>query len=418
MTSQWRWRVLPALAATLVFSVIAALWLSGRHGAYFAILDLWHIEYYRFPFLDGKFVIDELHCLRAGVDIYADNNPCAEPFDYSPAWALLGRLPASVLTTAAFGFASAALFLGSLVLLPPARDGRGAALIAAGALSTATVFALERANIDVVVFAFTAAGVALLCRGGARRYGGYVLILVAGLLKFFPLAAMAVALRETPGRLLALTAASLLVVCAFAVLTWPDLTRVMASVPPLTPFRRVFGASDISLAVQELGAPRIAGVATMALASALAVGLGLRAGLNAPAEVAIAALRTDERTFLAAGGLIMLGCFFTAQNIDYRAIHLLLALPALAALRTSPAGWRYRALVWMVLWLLWMDSVTSRLFELLGGAGLLVWLLREASWWWFATMLVALLTAHFKDAPVIAFLMRRFSSTPLRAAGS
>ena len=45
---------------------------------------------------------------------------------------------------------------------------------------------------------------------------------------------------------------------------------------------------------------------------------------------------------LLAGGLLMLSCFFTAQNIGYRAMHLVLTLPALTALvrmRAGRVGW-------------------------------------------------------------------------------
>ena len=53
---------------------------------------------------------------------------------------------------------------------------------------------------------------------------------------------------------------------------------------------------------------------------------------------AIAGLGEGERAFLLAGALLVLGCFVAAQNIGYRAVHLLLVLPPLLALRHGGAG--------------------------------------------------------------------------------
>ncbi|HYP62990.1 MAG TPA: hypothetical protein VEQ16_03845, partial [Acidocella sp.] len=89
-------------------------------------------------------------------------------------------------------------------------------------------------------------------------------------------------------------------------------------------------------------------------------------------------------------------CFMTAQNIEYRAIFLLLALPALVRL----AGWRveFLPLPWVVVALLWEAVPRAAL------AGLIqpyyptpltfaFWLLREALWWWLMVELLAALLA-------------------------
>ena len=53
----------------------------------------------------------------------------------------------------------------------------------------------------------------------------------------------------------------------------------------------------------------------------------------------IQSLSAAESTFLLIGCVLLLGCFFTAQNLAYRGICFLFVLPALnaVALRPEPA---------------------------------------------------------------------------------
>jgi hypothetical protein len=124
--------------------------------------------------------------------------------------------------------------------------------------------------------------------------------------------------------------------------------------------------------------------------------------------LALAALRRDAwsralatppaktRIFLIAGAAVTLFCFMAAQNIEYRAIFLLLALPGLAAL--APCGVSFRLLPWLITCLLWEAVPRAALAGLVqpyfpAPSVFCFWLLREALWWGLMVEFLALALA-------------------------
>jgi hypothetical protein len=120
-------------------------------------------------------------------------------FNYSPLWLRFGFIRYADGWTNLFGLSFAVIFFLSLSLLPPPRTARFDFVIRLfSAISSVTAFAVERANLDVVMFLMIIVGV-LAC--GARlpvRLAGYALITLAGLLKFYPMVALIIAFRERP----------------------------------------------------------------------------------------------------------------------------------------------------------------------------------------------------------------------------
>lgn len=123
----------------------------------------------------------------------------------------------------------------------------------------------------------------------------------------------------------------------------------------------------------------------------------------------VSTLPNAELTFLSAGCVVMVGCFFAIQNVPQRATFLLMTLPGLLMLaRTDDAGRRPMLLVCGVLFLLWdglfyrlVGAFTAR-YEAFAILHFLYWLARELVWWWVMARLASLLIAFLWRSPALA----------------
>jgi hypothetical protein len=388
----------------MAFLVMALLYAGLGRPLYFGLIRAWGVIPFRFPFLDTDMVLSALRCRRLGFDVFA-SNPCdalGRVYDYSPLWLVAASLPVTTAWIKPVGLGFDLGFLLSLLLLPPGRCWRETGLTVLATVSTATVFALERGNNDLVIFVLVASAAALASRSTGFRLLGYCLALLAGLLKYYPLAAMGLATRERPKAFLAVTFAGAGTLAAFAVLEGRELARALALIPTGPWFGDMFGAPMLPgglAAVLHLSHGTATAFELVLVISALT--LGARIGAGAAVRTDLAALTQAECTFLMAGSLLVLGCFLAVQNIGYRAIHLLLLMPGMTALwRVGRRPGLYAAstvvvilLVWDGGWRGWLDATAGQVWP--SGANtvrLATWLLREAFWWWIVTVLAALLT--------------------------
>ena len=239
-------RLIPAIAGAVLFVVFVALSRIAPH-AYRTILKIWGIKPWPFPFLDTDTVLSAVRCLRDGIDVYVANpcDPLARVFDYSPLWMALSLLPIGLAALPWIGLAVDAAFLAALALLPAGRRWGDTALIAAGVCSTAVLFAVERGNNDLILFVLAALAATAALASPLLRLLGYAAALLAGLLKYYPMLLMALAVRERPGRLSAIAAAALLLLGLFVLLSWHDLVRALALVPTGSYFEDMFGAITV-----------------------------------------------------------------------------------------------------------------------------------------------------------------------------
>jgi hypothetical protein len=411
-------RAAPFAAGLLAFLVMAALYVAGPRRLYDAILILWGVDPFAYPFLDTDTVLSAVRCLRRGVDVFAINpcDPLGRVFDYSPLWLLLAKLPVTTAWIAPAGLVVDGAFLLSLLLLPAARDRRALTCLLLGLLSSAVAFAVERGNNDLVLFALAAVAAGLACRTPALRALGYAAALLAGLLKYYPMTLMLLVTRERPVRFLALAAASCAIVALFLATMGHDLVRALRLVPIGSWYGDMFGSSTLPGGLAEwFGWPAPTAFVLRILLSLGALAIGLRSGLSARMETLLARLSEGERSFLFAGSLLILGCFFTAQNIGYRVTHLVLVLPALTALwRTDRSPiWPLAtgvaiALLWSQGWRAMLGRLADTPATLIGG-----WLLREALWWSLVPILIALVAGLVAQSTMGRLILpRRRSSAP------
>lgn len=358
------------------------------------------------PFLDLHAVMAAIECWHRGVDVYAAN-PCdtyGRLHIYSPLWLRLPALFGDPALRHPLGLVLAFGFAASLLWLPPAPRGGLAALILTAA-APVTAFALERANVDLLVFILVVPGAVLLARGQVARIVGFALFLLAGLLKFYPLVLLLLLLRERPHVMFAL----LLVAGAILRATlgaFADETRhAIALIPIQAVFWGSFAAHNLPRGLMMLTGSPIA--AALALAAGFATAaVAIRRVLICPEMAAgLRGLPPVVRSLLLVAGTLVGGCFLAGENIEYRAILLLPALPALLALpATRHAGWLAAALMW--------DPLARRFVAQLAPAddgqpslpGLALWAVHNLAWWWMAAVLLVLVALLLRDAPGLALL--------------
>ncbi len=258
----WRWayRLAIPVAALLLFAALAMLWRWGPHTAYFAALTLFGFEPFRFPFLDIHAVLAAAQCQRLGIDVYL-SNPCdalGRVHVYSPLWLAITPSFLDTNSTAAAGLGLDLMFILSLgVILRPATRGEVLILMFI-ALSPMTIYALERANCDLVVFLLVVGGCAL---GQARRpwrFGASALYLFAGLLKYYPLVLLALLLRERRREALIGVGLAAVIVLGLAGFDRAELVKALANIPPLSYFADSFSARNLPFGIAEAAfGPRV-----------------------------------------------------------------------------------------------------------------------------------------------------------------
>ena len=392
---------------------LAALYAWGGDG-YFELRRAAGLKAYA-PFLDLQNVMAGIECWQRGVDVYAVN-PCdvmGRLHIYSPLWLRLppvfGRpdLLDGIGLTIGLGFAAV------LLILPATAHRRSGMLMLLAVGSPVTFYALERANMDVPIFVCLAIAAVLLGGGIAARGLAYALILAVGLLKFYPLVLLILLLRERPALALAFGAIAAVAGLGLVLPLREEFVRALGNIPPLPAFSGTFGAGMLDKGVRALlpGVAALPVVATVLMAAGAVTLVWALAG-DAATRRDLAAMPVRHRDLLLVGGGILVGCFVAGDSVEYRAIFLLLALPAL--LHLAHAGARrglFAATAVAAAVLLW-DPLVRRgvawLFpssdDLPSVPGLVLWGLRELAWWWVAAVLAALVVGLLRRAPGLALV--------------
>jgi hypothetical protein len=412
------------------------------YAVYIRVLDAYGAAPYRFPFVDIFTNLAALDCARSGVDVYVAN-PCdvvGWRYNYSPLLLLGTHLPIGRSATMAFGLALDLLFLASLTLLAPPRRLAEQALRVAVTLSSATVYGMERANLDLLLFVLAVAAATLLAQPGRTRLLGYPLLLLAAVIKYYPVVTLLVMAKERR-RVFAWVAAGCgAVLAAFFAVYHHDIARSLGQVPGGVYFAEGFGAVNLprGLAQLVLPAPALADW-RQGLGDVLLLGLGVwtlyrarRWVLDTDLRDRFTRLAEAERMPLVVGALVLVGCFLAAQNIYYRAVFILMTLPGLLALtrprgeppRGAAAASLFRQLAATVLVMTWGETVRhqfvsrleppSGLTGLWRAADLAFWLVREVAWWNVIALLAALLWWFARQSP----LLRRADLGALLPSGS
>ncbi|HEX3601355.1 MAG TPA: hypothetical protein VHU84_14480 [Lacipirellulaceae bacterium] len=411
--------------ALLSYGGLAGLWFWWSHPLYFGVLRLFGFRPFRFPFLDIEAVLAAVQCRRYGIDVY-QWNPCdvlGRTHVYSPLWLRITPEFLDSDATTAVGLCLGLLFIVSLAeICRPTTRGE-VAILGLAALSPVTVYALERANCDLIVFMLVLGGGALARASRPWRLGAYALYLFSGMLKYYPLLLLVLIFRERQRDAIALTATAATVVLLLVLCDGAELATALSNIPSLSHFADSFSATNLPFG----------------LAEALCDGFG-RLLIVVPlsgALLALAATRTGrtihlldrealdwtggEMQRLAIGAILITACFFSSQNVNYRGIYFLLALPGLVRLQRSAGGASIRQfcqrMIAAVIFVMWEGSFRSAVHTIAGnshGGGLnsraevFFWLGRELVWWWLITGLASLSLCYLRQLPLARDALTRF----------
>lgn len=404
-------------AALLLYATLAALWHWGPHRLYFGVLQLFAFGPFRFPFLDAHAVLAAVQCWRYGIDVY-QSNPCdvlGRPHVYSPLWLRITPSFLNVDATVAVGLGLGLLFIGSLAAVCRPHTRGETLVLAFTALSPVTVYALERANADIAIFLLILAGCMLGRAPRPWRLGAYALYFFAGLLKYYPLVLLALIVRERRREAITVGAIAGCVLLLLVAGDRSEVAKALANIPHSSYFTDSFSALNLPFGLAELsvGVP-FRGFAAAVLIATLVGLAGARARrLLSLLDRASFDFSGVETQCLIAGALVLIGCFFAAQNADYRGIFFVLAMPGLLQLRRSTTDTELRrflarmcATTLFVVWEpLWRASVIAAVAALPSAlrprVENLFWLGRELVWWWLIAGLVAIVLCHMRRLPLI-----------------
>ena len=415
--------VLVAVPLAAFFAV--AILYAAHSTAIYEAMRLWGISLpVDYPFLDLRYIFAGVECWAKGVNVYLSNpcDPLGRPHAYSPLWLRFGFLPGQEWTNVA-GLIVDGLFVLSLAVLPPLRRPRELLILLLAILSPPVVFALQRANVDVIIFLIVLVAAWLHIRSLPLRVAGYAAVLLAGLLKFYPLIVLVMAARERPkigAAVLAIVGAAL---SAFVAYFHAELGAAAVNIPTGSYLvGDMFGAKNLPnglvlvFSLQKMSWIRLLIAAVLA---ALCAKWILVISQWAPLLRAATELPPFDVALLLSGAAIIAGCFFTGQSVGYRGVYLLLLLPGLFALWRQPRDRRVQrfagAMTFLVLFLMWQgvltwnDSFLTVLqfwFGASAGTALWVgiWLVRELGWWILAASVGGIFAAFLREFAMLSWM--------------
>jgi hypothetical protein len=260
--------------------------------------------------------------------------------------------------------------------------------------------------------------------------------MVAGLLKYYPLVLLVLIARERWQRALALAflaaASILLMVFAYR----GDLAIALTNIPKISYFTDGFSVQNLPYGLvavlwgEDARSP-LAPILLLGLSAATIAWAWRRVGLLVPSEID---WTVWEMRLLAIAGILLPACFFAAQNISYRGIFILLALPGLLHLRRlldDPALRRWMTQMIALCMLIMWGEFFRQIYNTAAGLPspgftnnplavtlwVMIWIGRELVWWWLVAGFMALAAWFLCSLPLtreFVARLRRWLPAPAR----
>lgn len=427
-------RLFVPLAALLAFITSAALYVTGNP-MYYRILDVFGtpVQPNKYPFVDLQYVLAGIECWNKGSNVYLFNpcDPLGRLYAYSPLWLRMTFLP-SQRWAMPLGIIIDCIFLMSLALLPPPTNGKGRFIVLLATLSPPVVYALERANIDLLIFLAVFAAACLWHHRSPFRFLAYATFVFVGMLKFYPFVLLGLAVRERPRVFVTVAAASGALILLFIWGLHGELIEMLPNIPRGGYLSDTFGAINLPQVV-ALTLSNYPGFVSDKLVPTLS-SYGLFVFLAALSVIQIVAIvkraefRRDllglpsvELGLILSGSAILFGCFFAGESLAYRETFLLLVLPGFLSLgRADDERTRKLAtqMCCLIIFVLWEGEVTwnvpfQRVMQAWLGPALSslvkadVWIIRELVWWRVVSVFGAILLCFFIESPLRKCLAAR-----------
>jgi hypothetical protein len=429
------YRYAATIGGLLVFFGMSCLYVFSSRDLYEHILTGYGIAPFRFPFLDISAWLAVWECARQGVDVISAN-PCdvlQREFGSSPLWITASVIPLGVRNTPSVGWLLDLSFLLSLSLLPSPRRLAELIVVLAATLSTMVVFALERANPDVLLFLMAVATGVLASRALYLRISGYLFALLAALLKYYPITILVIMFRESISVFVALSLLMLGCLGVFWAEYHAEIARGLPSIAQGPYNTDLFAAKNLPSLLGEVVASNAHGSGWAPVLQRLIAGglygilLGSAISIcrrllgSSQFRDSLASLARAERIFLVIGSAVIAGCFFAGQSIGYRGVFFLLVIPGLLAIARA-SGPEVRKLSLgtsaVIVALMWSECFRLALYRALeyeniseiiaGQAKFLFWFFRELGWWWTISVMLTVLVDFLQRSPVTLWLSSRW----------
>lgn len=318
----------------IILSYFLLLLLSNLFGDYYYFWRYLGVPTIKPTFADLTHITNGWDCIRLGYNIRIDN-PCnGGPMTYPYPWLMLTGLGLGKSHTVVLAVLIILFFFASALLLLPRLRIAEVWIYATVACSPAVMLAVDRGNIDMIMFSLCALAVFLLSKQRASMaYVAYGTILLAGFLKFYPVAAIVVSLRE--GKKRGLTIFFLLVwaFIGYLAITYEDFTAVRGIIPE--PPNWAYGAKTLALQFSGTLA-KLQGLDAQALVTpiymgAVAIGL-LLSYIGAwwtSHKADHLAYDPARREFLGfqVGASVYVFSYMVASNFNYRLVFWLMVMP-------------------------------------------------------------------------------------------
>jgi hypothetical protein len=322
-------------------------------------------------FFDTRVITSGLDCRRMGFDPLT-YNPCdvsGRAMNYPRVWLLLRWLGVGQSQTDVLAVIFIGVFFVSLFLLMGRLTVGEGAIVALAVCSPSVMFGVERANIDLVVFALVAAAVVVWRSDRSRgEVAGPPLVLVAAFLKLYPVFALPTYLM-TRRRNAAVTAAICIAVfAAYTVVFRADIEAIVWATPHGQ--YNSYGARILPAAIYHGFVPQAWGAGSIVKLVLAIVPLLI----GVPMAWVIGRRRQPRpdvgegdwpRLAFTMGSLLFLGTFALSVSFDYRLVLLLLTLPQLFRWIRDPSpdprGPLAAAATVSILLLLWIGPLSTPL---------------------------------------------------------
>jgi Glycosyltransferase family 87 len=357
-------------------------------------------------FFDARNVAAAVECSRLGHDPLVDNpcDPWGRVMFYPRVWLVLRWTGLEQRHTLLFGVVVITVFFVLLLLLFGRLSVVEGLVVAVAVCSPAVMFAVERANMDLVVFSGLALSALVWRRGSARaEFVAVALVLLMAVAKLYPAVALLAFLPTRRRSTRVAAAVAVLVFVLYAVATREDVATISSTATQGQYYsygaRILLGELYHGVLGEQWGGSR-ALAQVMVLLAAVVLGLALwlwlrhRSRRSAEGEPVPEMPETSDLIAFRMGALVYVGTFVAGNSFDYRLVCLLLTLPYLlrwplhrgsAEPATLP-----RVAAAVVLVQLWVGTLSEQLR-----------LLDELVSWTLAGMLVVLLARSAPSATAV-----------------
>jgi hypothetical protein len=429
-----KFRLLILGVGLFAFGMMTAIYVGGRqypnlNVLYHQVIALWGVPGFTpyLPFLDLHGTLSWLQCYRLGWDVFVANpcHPLGLTANYTPLWLAAAPVGLTAHDATWLGMALVLAFLCSVAWISNARSLGQAGIYIIALLSQTCAFAIERCNPDLLMFLIVVAACAAFQHGAAGRMFAYSSVLIASMLKIYPIAAMGLALYERKRIFTIVASTTVAIWIIFLLAAWHQFVEIWPRIPRPGPFGPAFGGANIFHFVNQAATINWASAQilyALAIPTSIALSIAVSRKLRA-IGISAGVMNRELATFLA-GGLIIVFAFFATVNIYYRGIFLLALLPLSISLwrdAALPCAARrlWATVIVLIIVLLWIPALIYNVDNNLGFTWLartLILTVREPLWWLFIVCMMAMLWIQLSSAPSLVAIL--FPLSKWRARGT